>query len=234
MSIVEEKWIWLILLIALAMPIITSFLGDCQNQILKVSKAILDNVSFGYIAGMLFYIFTEFLGKTSRRLDAIQEIAQTYSFSAFILDELKLYLGVSGINNEFVADYINKGRNNLVVRQCAPEDRDKLTFVVLNKDTVEMLRARCSVLIDRINITLTRCGHDLKTEEIVYLQNLASLYGNIFRNSKREFSREEEIIAALVDVDHFLEVLKGLDTRLHSIKGDYLKYVYVSLYEFDW
>lgn len=152
---------------------------------------------------MLFYIFTEFLGKTSRRLDAIQEIAQTYSFSAFILDELKLYLGISGINDEFVPDYIAKGRENLVLRQCAPENSDKLTFVVLNKDTIETLRARCSLLIDRINITLTRCGHELKTDELVFLQNLASLDVIIFRNTKQEFSRDEEIIAALVDVEHF-------------------------------
>lgn len=150
------------------------------------------------------------------------------------MDELKLYLGISGINDEFVPDYIAKGRENLVLRQCAPENSDKLTFVVLNKDTIETLRARCSLLIDRINITLTRCGHELKTDELVFLQNLASLDVIIFRNTKQEFSRDEEIIAALVDVEHFLKVLKGLDTRLHSIKGDYLKYVYVALYEYAW
>lgn len=229
-TVMREKWIWVLLLLAIVIPAVTEMIDGFP----KALSNVLNNVSFGYIAGMLFYVMSDFNGRTSRRLEAIQNLAQTYSFCAIQLDDLKLHLWILGRNGGFEDNYLDIARKRIIMRQCTEEDPSKLTFVELNPDALVHLRSCASFISQSINNTLIRSGQDLSSEEQSYLQLLDGLYSRLFIHSRMDFQIGEVVTTASVDVDNYIETLYGLDTMIHKLKAKYLPYVYVKLIGYDW
>jgi len=78
MLIKEEKFIWFFLLFALIFPAIPFANLGISIPLLHPFRVILDNVCYGYIAGMIFYLFSDFRPRSYRIYKAKQHLASMY------------------------------------------------------------------------------------------------------------------------------------------------------------
>ncbi len=74
-EIVCKKHIWIILIIALVLSFLTAWLENTFNlsrnhQVLGAFGTLLSNVAFGYIAGVVFYVFSDLLPYCQRKYRA--------------------------------------------------------------------------------------------------------------------------------------------------------------------
>ena len=74
----DEYAIWILLFCALFFPVFPFSRMGIGWSFLHPFRVVLDNVCYGYIAGMVFYLFSVFLPRSLKIQKSKQKLAETY------------------------------------------------------------------------------------------------------------------------------------------------------------
>lgn len=217
----EEKLIWVLLLAALIFPVVPFSKLGIGVPFLHPCRVILDNVSYGYIAGMIFYLFSDFRPKSYSIYKAKQQLASMYrsihtnyvlaaSALRIIDDEGKLVE-----SSEAVA------RQSLFVK-----DIDG-SHIAINESAISTVKAMLNLVDKEIGDLLLLHNGDLEENERKEINRYRNLFDLLKISNLYDFISSNDIVVDNNDLGYFLSSFVLNYTVSKRLKEQY------SVYNFD-
>lgn len=217
----EEKLIWFLLLIALVFPVIPFSKLGIGVPFLHPCRVILDNVSYGYIAGMIFYLFSDFRPKSYRIFKAKQQLASMYSS---IHTNYVIAVDTLGIID-------NEGKlvdsSEAVARQTVFLNEKDDSHIAINEGVISTVKAMLNMVDKEIGDLLLLHNGDLEENEVKDINRFRNLFDTLKISNLYDFVISHDIVVANNDLDYFLSSLILNYTISKRLKEQY------SVYRFD-
>lgn len=217
----EEKLIWFLLLVALIFPVIPFSKLGIGVTFLHPCRVILDNVSYGYIAGMIFYLFSDFRPKSYRIFKEKQQLASMYStiHTNYVLAASAL--GVIDNEGKLVDSCEALARQTLYVK-----DTDD-SHIAINEGVISTVKAMLNLVDKEIGDLLLLHNGDLEEDEIKDINKFRNLFDTLKISNLNDFVSSHGIVVDNNDLDYFLSSFT-LNYRVSKrLKEQY------SVYRFD-
>lgn len=222
----DEYIIWVLLFIALFFPVFPFARLGVGCSVLHPFRVVLDNVCYGYIAGMIFYLFSDFRPRSQKIFKSKQKLAETYRSLSTEFSIIGDILSVIDNNDKIVNDYMKSALNVLV--KSHPNEKQ----VTVNENVLSKIKA-CFVLIQNEIDTLLLMYQDILTEE--ELKNLnwhSHVYDKLHYSSLSEYVSSEEIRVSCADLDYFINDFCNNYRIVGRLKEQYSSYLFDS-YKFE-
>lgn len=195
----DEYIIWLLLLFSLIFPLFPFARLGISSCLLHSFRVVLDNVCYGYIAGMIFYLFSDFRPRSQKILKSKQKLAETYRtlYTKFaIIADL---LAVVNNNNEIIDGYKEAALSVLV------ESSHGNKLVIVNERMLCKIKA-CFVLVRNDIDTLILMYRDVLTdEELINLNRHNHVYEKLHYSSLFEYTKSDKVCVNNADLNYFVE-----------------------------
>ena len=218
----DEYIIWVLLIIAMFFPVFPFARLGIGCSFLHTFRVVLDNVCYGYIAGMIFYLFSAFRPRSLKIFKSKQKLAETYrslNTEFVIIGDI---LSVIDNNDKIVDDYMKTALNVLV--KSHPNDKQ----VTVNENVLSKIKA-CFVLVRNEVDALLLMYQDVMTEE--ELKNLNwhnHVYDKLHYSSLSEYIVSEEICITYADLDYFIDDFCNNYRIVDRLKEKYSTYLFDS------
>jgi len=217
----EEKLIWIFLLVALIFPVIPFSKLGIGVPFLHPCRVILDNVSYGYIAGMIFYLFSDFRPKSFRIYKAKQQLASMYS--SIHLNYVLAANALGVLDNE--GKLVNS--SGTVARQCLLLKETDDSHLAINEGVISTVKAMLNLVDKEIVDLLLLHNGDLEENELKDINRFRNLFDTLKISNLYDFISSHDIVVANNDLDYFLSSLILNYTISKRLKEQY------SVYRFD-
>lgn len=217
----EEKLIWFLLLVALVFPVIPFSKLGVGVPFLHPCRVILDNVSYGYIAGMIFYLFSDFRPKSYRIFEAKQQLASMYSSIHSNYAVAANVLGVIDNDGQLVDSSEAVARKSLLLKEI-----DDL-HVAINEGVISTVKAMLNLVDKEIGDLLLLHNGDLEENEVKDINRFRNLFDTLKISNLYDFVSSHDIVVANNDLEYFLSSLILNYSISKRLKKQY------SVYRFD-
>lgn len=194
----EEKFIWFLLLIALIFPVIPFSKFGIDVPFLHSCRVIMDNVCFGYIAGMIFYLFSDFRPKSYNIFKAKQQLASMYSSIHLNYVFAAEVLGIIDSKGNLVKNSDNVARQSLIIKEI-----DKL-HIAINESVISTVKAMLILTDKEVGDLLLLHNGDLEEEEINNINMFRNLFDLLKISNLYDYVSSHDIVVANNDLDLFL------------------------------
>ncbi len=194
----EEMLIWLLLLIAMIFPVIPFSKLGIGVTFLHPCRVILDNVSYGYIAGMIFYLFSDFRPQSYRIYKTKLQLASMYSsiHTNYVLAASAL--GVIDNEGKLVDSSEAVARQTLYVK-----DTDD-SHIAINEGVISTVKAMLNLVDKEIGDLLLLHNGDLEENEIKDINRFRNLFDTLKISNLYDFVSNHDIVVDNNDLDYFL------------------------------
>lgn len=217
----EEKLIWILLLVAFIFPVLPFSMLGIGNPFLHACRVILDNVSYGYIAGMIFYLFSDFRPRSYKTFKAKQQLASMYSSIHVNYVLAADALGVIDNQGNLVDSRGTAARKSLFLKEI--DD----SHIALNEGVISTVKAMLNLVDKEIGDSLLLHNGYLNEDEIKEINKFRNLFDLLKISNIYDFVSSHEIVVANNDLDYFLSSFVLNYTVSKRLKDQY------SLYRFD-
>lgn len=201
MLIKEEMFIWLLFLFALIFPAVPFANLGITVPFLHPCRVILDNVSYGYIAGMIFYLFSDFRPKSYRIFKAKQHLASMYGSI-----HLNYILAVESLRmidkEEHLVD-----KSDTVARQSLFLKEIDDSHIAIREERISKVKAMLSLVDKEIEDLLLLHNDDLEEDEIKDINKFRNLFDKLRISNLYDYVSSHDIVVANNDLEFFLSSL---------------------------
>ena len=194
----EEKFIWFLLLIALIFPVAPFSKLGIGVPFLHPCRLILDNVSYGYIAGMIFYLFSDFRPRSYKIFKAKQQLASMYSSIHANYDLAANALGVIDDEGNLVNDSETVAKQSLFLKETDN------SHIAINEGVVSTVKAMLNLVDKEVGDLLLLHNGDLEEKEIMEINRFRNLFDLLKISNLYNFVTSHDIVVANSDLDYFL------------------------------
>ena len=207
MLIKEEKFIWFLFLFALIFPAVPFANMGVSIPFLHPFRVILDNVCYGYIAGMIFYLFSDFRPRSYRIYKAKQHLASMYRsihLNYVLADES---LGMIDNEGHIVGNY------DTVVSQTLLKGKIDDNHIAIKEEIISKVKAMLNLVDKEIEDFLLLHNGDLEENEIIDINRFRNLFDKLKTSNLYDYVSSNDIIVANNDLEYFLSSL-GLNYNI--------------------
>lgn len=222
----EEKMIWFLLLIALIFPVIPFSKLGVSSPFLHSCRVIMDNVSYGYIAGMIFYLFADFRPKSYRIFTAKQQLASMYSSVHVNYVIAADALGILDSEGRLVKNSENVAKQSLFLKEI-----DK-SHIVLKEDVIGKVKAMLNLVDKEIGDLLLLHNGDMEENEINEINRFRNLFDKLKLSNIYNYVSQHDIVVVTIDLEFFLSSFTRNYSASERLKKQYSSYQFNSA-EFD-
>ena len=166
----EEFFIWILLLVALVFPVVPFSKLGISSPFLHACRVIMDNVSYGYIAGMIFYLFSDFRPKSYKIYKAKQQLASMYSSVHVDYVFAAEALGIIDNEGKLVDDSQKVARQSLYLKKI--DD----SHIAIKEGKISTVKAMLNLVDKEIGDLLLLHNGDLEEKEIMDINKFRSLF----------------------------------------------------------
>lgn len=214
----EEIFIWILLLVALIFPIVPFSKLGIGTPFLHACRVIMDNVSYGYIAGMIFYLFSYYRPRSYKIYNAKQQLASMYSSIHVNYVIAADALGI--INNEgsLVDDSNAVARKSLVLKEIDE------SHIAIKEREISTVKAMLNLVDKEVGDLLLLHNGNLDENEIKVINRFRNLFDMLKISSIYDFVSSQEIVVAYNDLDYFLSSFIMNYTASKRLKAQYSEY----------
>lgn len=226
MLVKEEMLIWILLLIALFFPVIPfSELGLC-TPFLHSCRVIMDNVSYGYIAGMIFYLFSDFRPKSYKIFAAKQKLASMYSSVHVNYAMAADSLGIIDNKGNLIENSENVARQSLFLKEVDNK------HIAIKEDVISKVKAMLNLVDNELGNLLLLHNGDLEEKEINEINRFRNLFDKLKLSNIYDYVSSHDIVVSKNDLDFFLSSFTLNYSTSERLKKQYAVYRF-SAAEFD-
>lgn len=194
----DNPTIWYLLLVALVFPVIPFNAIGLGCTLLHPIRVILDNVCYGYIAGMIFYLFSDFRPISVKIFKSKQRLSQTFSSVRTNFVIIADALNAIDSKGEIVDNYEVVAKRTVIEKQLDEE------HIIANNGSVSKIKA-CAELTNRDISDTQRLYQDVLTEdECKHLDNLSHVFDKLMYSSLSGFVSSPELCIDIADLEYFL------------------------------
>lgn len=194
----EEILIWILLSIALIFPVIPFSKLGIDMPFLHSCRVIMDNVCFGYIAGMIFYLFSDFRPKSYNIFKAKQQLASMYSAIHLNYVLAADALGIIDSEGNLVKTSENVVRETIILKEI-----DK-SHVAINEGVMSTVKAMLNLVDKEVRDLLLLHNGDLDEKEINDINRFRNLFDLLKISNLYDYVSSHDIVVANNDLDLFL------------------------------
>lgn len=194
----DEYAIWILFFGAFVVPLFPFARLGISCSYLQFG-VVLDNVCYGYMAGMIFYLFSDFLPRSKKIQKSKQKLAETYHLLYLEFCVIGDILSVIDNKGKIVNEY-QKAALSVLVKSDKEEKQ-----VAVNEKILSKIKA-CFILIQNEIDELLHMYQDVLTEE--ELKNLhwhKHVYDKLHYSSLSENISSEEVCVPSADLHYFIE-----------------------------
>ena len=221
MLIKEEKFIWFLLLFALIFPAVPFANLGISIPLLHPFRVILDNVCYGYIAGMIFYLFSDFRPKSYGIFKAKQRLALMYRSIHLYYVMAVESLGM--IDNE---GHLVDNSDNVAYKSLFKAEIDD-NHIAIKEDIISKVKAMLNLVDKEIDDFLLLHNGNLEENEIIDINKFRIMFDKLKTSNLYVYVSSHDIVVANNDLEYFLSSL-GLNYNVSKrLKERY------SVYKFD-
>ena len=194
----KEYTVWILLLFALFFPVFPFAKLGIGCSFLHPFRVVLDNVCYGYIAGMIFYMFSDFRPRSLKIFKSKQKLAETYCSLNTEFTVIGDTLSVIDNNGNIVDEY-KKAALSVLVKNNKDEKQ-----VAVNEKVLSKIKA-CFVLIQNEIEALLLMYQDVLTEEEIKNMNRHNhVYDKLHYSSLSEYISSNDVYVTCADLDYFI------------------------------
>lgn len=217
----EEKLIWILLLVALVFPVLPFSMLGIGNPFLHACRVILDNVSYGYIAGMIFYIFSDFRPRSYKIFKAKQQLA--YMYNSIHVNYVLAADALGVIDN--LGNLVDN--NGIAARKSLFLKKIDDSHIAINENVISTVKAMLNLVDNEVGDLLILHNSDLDENEIKEINKFRNLFDMLKISNIYDFVSRHEIVVANNDLDYFLSSFILNYSASKRLKDQY------SVYRFD-
>lgn len=221
----EEKFIWFLLLVALVFPVIPFSKLGIGTPFLHACRVILDNVSYGYIAGMVFYLFSDFRPRSYKIFKAKQQLAFMYKSVHVNYVLAAEVLGVIDNQGALVDSDGTIARKSLILKEV--DD----SHIAINERVISTVKAMLNLVDKEVGDLLSLHNGDLDENEIKEINKFRNLFDMLKISNIYDFVSSQDIVVANNDLDYFLssfilnyDISKRLKDKYSEYRFDATKF----------
>lgn len=218
----DEYIIWMLLLFALLFPLFPFARIGVGCSFLHPFRVVLDNVCYGYIAGMLFYLFSDFRPRSQKILKSKQKVAETYRSLNTEFVMIGDILTVIDTKGKIVNEYKKSALNVLI--KGYPNDKQ----VTMNEKVLIQIKACFALIRNEIDMLILMYQDVLTEEELKYLNWHNHVYDKLHYSSLSEYISSEEVYVTNADLDYFIEDFCDNYRMVDRLKVQYCSYLFDS------
>lgn len=222
----EEKFIWFLLLIALIFPVIPFSKLGIISPFLHSCRVIMDNVSYGYIAGMIFYLFSDFRPKSYKIFKAKHRLASVYSSIhlnyVFAADALGI------ISNE--GNLVDNSKDVAIQSLLLKKIDDK--HIAIKEDVIGKVKAMLNLVDKEIGDLFLLHNGDMSEKEINEINRFRNLFDKLRLSNIYDYVSSHDFVVANNDLDFFLSSFILNYSTSERLKKQYASYRFNAV-EFD-
>lgn len=194
----EEKFVWFLLLIALIFPVIPFSKLGIGIPFLHSVRVIMDNVCYGYIAGMIFYLFSDFRPRSYNIFKAKQQLASMYSSIHVNYVLAADALGIIDSEGTLVEYSENVARQSLFLKEIDN------SHISINEGVISTVKAMLNLVDKEVGDLLLLHNRDLEEKEIIEINRFRNLFDKLKLSNIYDYVSNHEIVVAKNDLDFFL------------------------------
>ena len=206
---------------ALVFPVVPFSKLGISSPFLHACRVIMDNVSYGYIAGMIFYLFSDFRPKSYKIYKAKQQLASMYSSVHVDYVFAVEALGIIDNDGKLVDDIQKVARQSLYLKKI--DD----SHIAIKEGKISTVKAMLNLVDKEIGDLLLLHNGDLEEKEIMDINKFRSLFDILGISNLYDFVSSHDIVVANNDLDYFLSSLILNYSVSKRLKEQY------SVYRFD-
>lgn len=218
----DEYIIWVLLLIAMFFPVFPFERLGVGCSVLHPFRVVLDNVCYGYIAGMIFYLFSDFRPRSLKIFNSKQKLAVTYRS---LNTEFEFIGGILSVidNNGKIVDEYQKAASSVLIKSC-PDDKT----VIVNEKVLSKIKA-CFVLVQNEIDALLLMYQDVMTEEeLKNLNRHNHVYDKLHCSSLSEYISANVVCVTNADLEYFIDDFCQNYRIVDCLKAQYSTYLFDS------
>lgn len=249
-EIKREKFIWLILVLALLLPFISYSSLGINSALLHRLHILCDNLAYSYIAGFVIYGLTIILPRIEKIFKARHQLE--FAFSRIYSDLVCIAerLGYYDNDGEERSDKVKIIKRHLVVEEDVKEtacgiiknvvkdflgihshDKTCSNEVILNKKAIGIIKAMFSLIQTEVDNALRCFSNGMTEDEIKNLSNFKTISEKLFYTSLAGYVYDEEIRSSENDVDYFVNDFCNKLSAAKRLKDQYSKYNYYAVHK---
>lgn len=194
----EEKYIWFFLLIALIFPVIPFSKLGIGVPFLHSCRIIMDNVCYGYIAGMIFYLFSDFRPRSYNIFKAKQQLASMYSSIHLNYVVAADALRIIDSEGNLVEHSKNVAGQSLFIKKIDN------THISINENVISTVKAMLNLVDKEVGDLLLLHNGDLEEKEILDINKFRNLFDKLKISNIYDYVSNHDIVVANNDLDFFL------------------------------
>lgn len=182
----QSPAIWILFILCLAVSFCTNAFVDDNSQasLLKALIVVCNNICYGYIAGFVFYVLSQFLPETKKEIEAVLRI----------LGSLESILNTMGyFENEVLGDRYEEGKTDEIILACfmikesaarVHFDEDENCIFTLTEKVQTLMDICRKNMYDNMQLLLSQESKWLKDYTSMLLFSLESFFTN--KNATKE------------------------------------------------
>lgn len=214
----EEKYIWIILLVALLFPVVPFSKIGISSPFLHACRVILDNVCYGYIAGMIFYLFSDYRPRSYKIFKAKQHLASMYGSIHVNYGIAADTLGIIDNEGNLVNDSEAAARQSLFLKEI--DD----SHIAINNGMISTVKAILNLVDKEVGDLLLLHNGDLNEDEIKKINRFRNLFDMLKISNIYDFVSSHDIVVDNNDLDYFLSSFISNYTISKRLKEQYSEY----------
>ena len=218
----DEYIIWVLLLIAMFFPVFPFERLGIGCSFLHPFRVVLDNVCYGYIAGMIFYLFSDFRPRSLKIFKSKQKLAETYRSLQTEFVTIGDLLSVIDSNGKIVDEY-KESAHNVLVKSYFDDNR-----VILNENVLSKVKACFFLTKNEIDALLLMYQDVMTEEELKNLNWHNHVYDKLHYSSLSEYISSEEDCVTCADLDYFIDDFCNNYRIVDRLKAQYSTYLFDS------
>lgn len=216
----EEYVTWMLLLFALFFPVFPFARLGFGCSFLHPIRVVLDNVCYGYIAGMIFYLFSDFRPRSLKIFKSKQKVAKTYRLLHTEFAIIGNILSVIDNNGKIVDEYQKTALRVLVKNQ---KDEKQ---VAVNETVLSKIKAHFVLIQNEIDSLLLMYQDVITEEELKNLNWHNHVYDKLHYSSLSEYISSNDVFVTCADLDYFIDDFCNNYRIVGRLKEQYSTYLF--------
>ena len=245
----KECSIWIIFAIAIILPFVSYKWIGIHNDYLHKIRVVFDNLSYSYIAGMIFYFFTSFSNRVRKKFKAKLQLQQSFSkIYNYLLSILSFFKCIDK-NGNLLPDadeiIINSLRINAEKKHLCLLQRLKArienyflgskktwnvsNMVTLNPVIMRNIKAWLSLISKEVDHVRIHNYDSLNEYEMKALNNFKSIQDKLHYSSLTEFIHSSKLEVDTNDFNYFVSSVTSSYNEAKRLSQEYKKYSFYAM-----
>lgn len=216
----NESAIWILLVFALIFPLIPFNQFGIDSAIFQNLVVVFNNVCYGYIAGFIFYIFSDFRQRSYRILKSKQKLAESYRLIHVFFLTIADSLNIIDAEGNIVDNSMQLAESALV------KNRNSSHLFILDETIFGKIKACFLMMQDEIDSLLTLYHNILTEEELKDLNTIKAVFGKLHLSSLSAYVASTNISIPDKDFKYFIEEFAINYRKTKRLEVQYSSYMF--------